>query len=427
MGQTPTDRRLIRMEKLALYGGTPVRDTMLARGWPGAGAYDEAEAKKLYDVTMAKSPFRYYGYATQGMVDQLEKNFAKRIQTNHVLAVTSGTAALVVALKAAGIGPGHKVIVPACTFVASAGAVVCAGAVPVFADVDDSMNIDPNKIGDVVDSYTKAIITVPLMGNPCQMDAIMEQAKKYNLLVIEDVAQSMGSSFHGRPMGTWGDLGTFSLQLNKIITSGEGGMVATNNDHFYERAVRYHDQGMFREKEGFLTDEADHILIGQNYRMSELTGAVACAQLEKLDGILSRMRQHKRHIKDELKKIKGLTFRRIVDEAGDAAAGLMMYMQSKEQAKLFNQAMQAENVHCFAMYDGRPVYMMPQILYKKTIDANGFPFNQFPEEIHYSPEMCPVATDLMPRSCCISISSELTDQDIEDIICAVQKVAAAIL
>lgn len=415
------------MEELAIHGGKPVRDEMLAKGWPGASAYDEKEAQRVYDVCMAKSPFRYYGLKQLGMVDHFEHDFAQRIGAKHALGVTSGTAAVMVALKAAGIGAGDKVIVPACTFVATAGAVVCAGAVPVFADVDDSMNIDPNKIGDLVDRYTRAIITVPLAGNPCQMDAIMEQAKKHGLIVIEDVAQSMGSSLNGKTMGTWGDFGTFSLQLNKIITTGEGGIVVSNDERLYERAVRYHDQGMFREKEGFLSDDAENILIGQNYRMSELTGAAAGAQLEKLDRMIARMRQIKREIKDELKSTKGLSFRRIVDEAGDVSTGVMLYLESKEKAAEFSRAMCAENVWCAPMYAGRPVYMLPQILYKKTVDASGFPFNQFPEEIKYTQDMCPVALDLMPRSSLISISSEFTDQDTQDVIRAVKKVAATIL
>lgn len=415
------------MSKLAINGGTPVRETPLGRSWPGAQLYDEKEAKAVFDVCMKQSPFRYYGIHKPTMVKSFEQNFAERIGAKNALAVTSGTAAIIVALKAAGIGPGDKVIIPACTFIATAGAVVCAGAVPVFADVDDTLNIDPKKIGNVVDRYTKAIITVPLLGNPCQMDEIVREANKYHLKVIEDVAQSMGSSLHGKCMGTWGDMGAFSLQMNKLITTGEGGIVVTNDAKMYERAVRYHDQGMFREQEGFLTDDAENVLIGQNYRMSEITGAAACVQLTRLDSIIRNNRRIKKILKSELSGIDGITFKRVVDEEGDAASAIVMFLPTKEKALEFILALQAENVMFASQYGGRPAYMMPQIFHKKTIDKSGFPFNQFDEEIVYSEDMCPVAQELMPKNAFMFITPDFTDQEIEDIITAVKKVAAEIL
>ena len=415
------------MNKLALYGGTPVRDTKLNTNFPGARLYGEEEARKVFDVCMAKSPFRYYGIDSLNMVNDFEAAFAKKMGVKNALGVTSGTAALVVALKAAGIGPGDKVIVPACTFVATAGAVVCAGAVPVFADVDESLNIDPKKIGDVCDKYTKALITVPLLGNPCQMDKILEECKKHDLIVIEDVAQSMGSALYDKPMGTWGDIGIFSMQLNKIITTGEGGVVITDNDKLYERAVRYHDHGQFRKKEGMLSDDISNVLIGQNYRMSELTGAAALMQLEKLDPIISRIKEIKAIIKQELSGIDGFTFRKIIDEKGDAGAAIVAFLPTKEKTQLFNQAIKAENIGFATQYGGRPAYMIPQIFHQKTIDASGFPFNQFDEKIVYTEDMCPVAMDLFPRSTHMFLSPTMTDADIEDVIKAVKKVTSVIL
>ncbi|MBQ4517289.1 MAG: DegT/DnrJ/EryC1/StrS family aminotransferase [Clostridia bacterium] len=415
------------MSKLAINGGTPVRETLLNGGFPGAMVYGEEEAKAVYEVCMAQSPFRYYGPNVLGKVDQFEEAFAKRMGVKHVLGVTSCTAGLVVALKAAGIGPGHKVIVPACTFLATAGAVICAGAVPVFADVDDTQNIDPKAIGGLVDQYTKAVIAVPLLGSPCQMDEVVKEAKKYNLIVIEDVAQSMGSSLNGKPMGTWGDIGVYSMQMNKILTTGEGGVVVTNNDELYERAVRYHDQGQYRKVEGRLTNNPDRVFVGQNYRMSELTGAVACVQLSKLDDIIAKMKRNKAILKNELKDVPGLTFRRIIDDEGDAASSLMMFVESKEKSDAFCQAMWAENVAFNSLYGGRPVYMIPQIFYKKTADANGFPFNQFDEEIVYTEDMCPNAISVMPRNVFTYIDPTFTEKDLEDIVTAVKKVAAEIL
>ena len=414
------------MEKLAIHGGTPVFNEPFFRGFPGIREYGQEEIDNLIQVIKARSPFRYYGLDVQGMVKQFETLFCEKFGVKHAVAVTSCTASLVVALKAAGIGPGDKVIVPACTFLATAGAVVCAGAVPVFCDVDENLNIDPMKIKDVADKYTKAVITVPLQGYPIAMDVVVEQAKELGLIVIEDVAQSMGATYKGKPMGTWGDIGCFSLQINKVITTGEGGLVATNNPEFYERAVRYHDQGMFRESEGFLSSSADRVFIGQNYRMSELTGAVALAQLKKLDEIVVRMRQIKKKVKEELKDVPGIRFREGMDPQDDVSCGLTMFCETVEKSKAFIDALNAENLEVGAQYDGRPVYMIPQIFHQKTVDRSNFPFNQFDEPVVYTEDMCPVAMDVMPRSCLVSLSAEFTDEETDKVILAIKKAATVL-
>ena len=415
-------------EKLAINGGKPVRDKLLPPAYPGSSVYGEEEKKAVIEVLDRKSPYRYYGYDVAGKVKAFETMFSEKIGNKYSLGVTSGTASIIIALKAAGIGPGDKVIVPACTFLASAGAVVIAGAVPVFADVDDSMNIDPNKIGECVDEYTKAVLPVPILGNPCEMDKIVEVAKKHNLMVIEDVAQSCGSKYKGRYSGSFGDINCFSLQINKIITTGDGGVVTTNDEKLYERAVRYHDQGMFREKEGFLASNADDdIFIGQNYRMSEVSGAIALEQLKKLDYITDYMRKIKYMIKNEIKDIDGINFRRIIDEEGDAGSTLFMMLPDVETADKFRKALAAENVNCGCLYGGRPVYMIPQIRYQKTVDRCGFPYNQFKEKIVYSEDMCPYASKHMPLNAVISISPAFTEKDAEDVITAVRKVAKYVL
>lgn len=415
-------------ELLAINGGKPVREIPLPESYPGASVYGEEEKRAAMEVIESQSPYRYYGPKVLGKAKEFEKSFSKKMGVNNTLGVTSGTAALVVALKAAGIGPGDKVIVPAVTFLATPGAVVCAGAVPVFADVDESLNIDPDAIGKVVDKYTKAVIPVPILGNPCQMDRIMEVAKKHNLLVIEDVAQSCGSMYKGQYSGSFGDINCFSLQINKIITTGDGGAVVTNNDKLYERAVRYHDQGMFREREGFLAMKAeDDIFIGQNYRMSEVTAAIAVEQLKKLDYITSSMKKIKSMIKEQVKGIDGLSFRRINDEQGDASNALLMLLPTVELADKFRAALSAENVATGWLYGGRPVYMLPQIFNQKTVDANGFPFNQFPEKVVYTEDMCPYAAEHMPKNAMISLSPAFTEKDAEDIVKAIRKVAKHIL
>lgn len=415
-------------EKLAIEGGKPVREAGLPSSYPGASLYGEEEARAASEVIKRKSPFRYYGFDVANKVKEFEKTFSEKIGSKHALGVTSGTASLIVAMKALGIGPGDKVIVPANTFEATPGAVIIAGAIPVFADADESMNIDPNEIDRLADKYTKAVIPVHILGNPCQMDKIMSIAGKHKLAVIEDNAQSCGLKYKGRYAGTFGDAGCFSLQINKIITTGDGGVVTTDSEKVYERAVRYHDQGMYREKEGFLSmNEEDDIFVGQNYRMSEISGAVALEQLKKLDYITGTMRRIKYMIKDGIKDIDGIKFRRINDEEGDAGSTLFMMLPGKDLAKRFIEALNAENVSCGSLYGGMPVYMMPHILKQRTVDKNGYPFNQLEEKVTYHAGMCPYIENELPKNVCIFLNPLLTDKDAEDIAHGIKKVAKHLL
>jgi Predicted pyridoxal phosphate-dependent enzyme apparently involved in regulation of cell wall biogenesis len=415
-------------EKLAINGGKPVRDAGLPSSYPGASLYGEEELKAVSEVIRRKSPFRYYGFDLAEKTKEFENCFSSKMGSRHALAVTSGTASLIVALKALGIGPGDKVIVPANTFEATPGSVIIAGAVPVFADVDESMNIGPHEIEKLADKYTKAVIPVHILGNPCEMDKIMNIAKKHNLAVIEDNAQSCGLKFKGKYCGSFGDAGAFSMQINKIITTGDGGVMTTDDEKVYERAVRYHDQGMYREKEGFLSmNEEDDIFVGQNYRMSEITAAIALEQLKKLDYITGTMRKIKYMVKNSIKDIDGIKFRRINDEEGDVGSTLLMMLPDKELAKRFIEALNAENVSCGSLYGGRPVYMMPQILKQKTVDKNGYPFNQLEEKVSYDVGMCPNVEKELPKNVCIFFNPLLTEKDAEDIARGIRKVAKHLL
>jgi len=408
--------------KLAIDGGAPVRTAPLPVANPGAAVLGREEAQAAAAVLYAKSPFRYYGPDVLGRVKEFERAFAEKLGVKHALGVTSGTAAIVCALKACGIGPGDKVIVPACTFIATPGAVICAGAVPVFCDVDESLNMDPAGLERVADKYTRAVIPVPILGMPCKMDEIMAEAKRLGLMVIEDVAQSMGCQYKGQYCGTFGDLGVFSLQMNKMITTGEGGAVVSDDARLYERAVRYHDQGLLREAGGLPGDE---LFAGQNYRMSEISGAVAYVQLQKLDGILGSLRAIKRAIKEELRGI--VPFRAVTDEAGDAANTLMMLFPDSGTRERFEAALRAEGIGCGCLYGGTPVYMQPQIFSQRTAERDNFPFNQFEEPVVYTEGMCPRTAELMPRNLIVQLSPLFTERDTQDVIAAVKKVAAEIL
>src|SRR5579864_470909 len=216
---------------LAADGGTPVRDTPLHSTYYGPEYYDDKELAQLREVLDKRQPFRWYGPGSEPPMKVLtfEKELAERMQTRFALAVTSGTAALNTALAALGVGPGDEVILPAWSWYACFNSIVVNGALPVFAESDESFNLDPADLESKITPQTKVIMVVHTLGNPADMDAIMAVARKRGIKVLEDCAQSVGGSFKGKPLGAIGDVGIYSFHIAKTITSGEGGAVVTND------------------------------------------------------------------------------------------------------------------------------------------------------------------------------------------------------
>ncbi|HUX20021.1 MAG TPA: DegT/DnrJ/EryC1/StrS family aminotransferase, partial [Spirochaetia bacterium] len=301
------------VKDLALHGGPKAKRSENLPMFPGGLEIGEEEKKEVLEVLDAKYLFRYYGpKQAPSKVGRLEEEYRAYLGAKHCLAVNSCTSALITALVAVGVGPGDEVIVPAYTFFASVAAVVAAKATPIVAEIDDTLTMDPKDIERRITSRTKAIVVVHMRGIPAQMDEIMAIARKHKLKVVEDVAQANGGTYRGQKLGTFGDAGCFSLQFHKIITSGEGGIVSTNDDLIYTRAQAYHDVAACWRKERFAPPEFEgEIFFGVNFRMSELTGAVALAQLRKLEMLLGRMRENKNRIIAGLAGVRGIDLRRI--------------------------------------------------------------------------------------------------------------------
>ncbi|MEN6533073.1 MAG: DegT/DnrJ/EryC1/StrS family aminotransferase, partial [Bryobacteraceae bacterium] len=294
--------------KLAIDGGTPVREKPLRADFFGPQYYDEKERQELIDVLTTRRPFRWYGTGGEPpkKVMTLEKEFAAWMRTKYALAVTSGTAALQCALAGLGIGPGDEVIVPAWTWHSCFNTVVLAGALPVCAEIDETFNIDPDDFERKITPQTKAVMAIHLQGNPCDMDRVLAVARKHKVLVLEDCAQSVGASYKGRPLGSLGDIAIYSLQLNKTITAGEGGMVVTNSPVFFERAARFHDLGSLRgPHQQWLGTPQLGSFIGAGYRLNEFSGGVLLAQLRKLDMIVGAVRGNARRVYDGIQDLPG--------------------------------------------------------------------------------------------------------------------------
>lgn len=237
-------------EQLAIHGGSPARSQPLPLEFPGIHHMDEEEIEAALRVLRSRSPFRYYGIDLQGEVAAFESEFASFLGVAHALAVTSGTAALHTALTALGVGPGQEVIIPAYMWVSVAAAVVNLGAIPVLADIDETFCLDPAAVDKCITPRTSGIIAVHMSGAPANVSAILEIARPRGLFLLEDCAQCAGGSIGGKKVGTFGDMGVFSFQMNKNMTSGEGGCVVTNDSRLYQRAMACHDTGYARDERG---------------------------------------------------------------------------------------------------------------------------------------------------------------------------------
>jgi 8-amino-3,8-dideoxy-alpha-D-manno-octulosonate transaminase len=404
---------------LAINGGVPVRQQGFPPMYPGGMMIGQEEEEAVLQVLRTKRLFRYYGPEPgPSFVDELEAAFAAHHGARYALAVTSGTAALICGLQGVGVGPGDEVIVPAYTWIASASAVLAAGGVPVVAEVDESLTLDPADVERKITPHTRAIMAVHMRGATCRMAELQAVAARHNLRLVEDAAQANGASYRGQRLGTMGDVGCFSLQFNKIITSGEGGMVITNDEAVWKRAVMWHDViGGLRNNFA-----AEEILWGINFRMPELLAAVALAQLHRLDGLLDAMRARKRMLKAGLEGTAaacGVRFREMVDEAGDAAVAFIMFLPDAARAEAVAAALRAENIGAGVLYhpDRSDYHIYPHwtpIMAQRTWTPDGGPWRWARREIRYTTDMCPRSLDLLGRAVHLDISPLLTNEDVEE-------------
>lgn len=415
----------------AAQGGTPVRKTPLRADFWGPQYYDAREREQLLEVLETGRPFRWYGPrgSTPMKVATFEKEFAARMQTKHALAVTSGTAALEATMAALQIGPGDEVIIPAWTWHSSASCVIRAGALPVFAEIDESFNLDPADMERKITPQTKVIMAVHLQGCPADMDRILPVARKRGIKVVEDCAQSVGGSYKGKPLGSMGDISIYSHQLNKTITSGEGGSVVTNDPVLFERAARFHDLGALRGLHESMvgTPALAPFSGGANFRMTEFTAGVMLAQLRKLDMIVGAVRSNARHVYEGIRDLPGIRFRHLPDPEGDMGTGVFIRFDSKEKCRRFMDAMKAENVPVSPPAGSVVLPVLPYIEKKITLHPAWPTWTVGRgKSIRYGAATCPQTLDVLSRFAGPSIDPKFTRRDCDDIVAAIRKVYPAI-
>ena len=435
------------IEKLAIEGGPKAKTTPNYPMYPGGLEIGEEEKKELMEVIERKYLFRYYGPEEfPSKVRELEIEFAKKMGSKHALAVNSCTSALITSLIACGVGPGDEVILPGYTFFASCAAIVAAKAIPVIAEVDETLTLDPDDLEKKITPYTKAVIPVHMRGVPCNMDRIMKIAKEHNLKVVEDTAQAIGGTYKGKHLGTFGDCGCFSFQYHKIITAGEGGIIVTKDDRLYDRCMGYHDAAACWRPDRFGEERyKGELFCGVNYRMGELSGAVLLAQLRKLDKLLSLMRRNQTIIINGIKEIKGIKVRPVNDPEGDVGICVIFYLPKEEIVDEFVQALQAEGIAAtgrskIALTPGKVSKGLPDwhiysywehIIKKATANKKGCPYTcpyykgNAPD--NYSPEMCPKMLEYLNRSVHLDVPAQLTEEDCRKIAKGIGKVAGALL
>jgi len=314
---------------------------------PGPGSFlvGEEEIKELMDV-MEYGHLSRYGDtndpAFKQKVHTLEEEFAGYSGVPYALATSSGTSSLLIPLIALGAKPGDEVIVPAYTFVASFSAIIFAGFIPVLAEIDESLTLDPKDVEKRITSKTRAIMPVHMLGNPCKMNEIMEIAKKHDLAVIEDCCQAAGASYQGDKVGTMGMMGAFSLNVFKTITAGDGGIIITSDQQMYEHMFAIHDQGHTPARTGIQVGERN--ILGLNFRTNEVTGAVALAQLRKIDMICSTLQKKKQQFKKLISGAEGFRFRTLNDEAGAIATVCTVIFDNKGKVDAVCKALGTDTV-----------------------------------------------------------------------------------
>lgn len=394
---------------------------------PGFEVFGAEEKQEIMDVLDTGVLFRYEFGAQRNdtyKVLEFEKAFARYTGAQYAQAVTSGSAALKVALTALGVGAGDQVITQGFTFVATWEAILDVGAIPVFTEIDMTLNMDPADLEQKITPQTKAIIVVHMLGAQARVDEVKAIADNHGIPVIEDTAQAAGGYLHGQHLGTFGTCGTFSFDSVKTMTTGEGGMCITNDEQLWRNMSEYHDHGHDHIPNPGGRGGESRSFCGFNYRMMELQGAIGLAQLAKLDSMITAQKANKTLLKEAAQAIPGVSFRDILDEEGDSSTFFAFMLPDKERAAAVNQVLRdngagainwAENTwHFYPKWE--------QLLEGKTLCHSGWPFTAHGKRrFHYDPDALPVSAALMDRTLCYPVPIKLADNDRERLLSALDK------
>ena len=381
---------------------------------PGFEWFGEEERKEVQDVLETGVLMRYgFDQARKGhwKAKTFEIELAKRLGAAHCHLCASGTAALTIALAACGIGAGDEVIVPPFTFVATFEAILAAGAVPVFAEIDETLCLNPHRLEAALSPRTRAVMPVHMCGAMARIDAIAEFCTSHGLILIEDACQAVGGSFQGKALGTFGAAGCFSFDPVKTITCGEGGAMVTDDPERYETAHAVADHG--HDHVGNDRGLEGHPIVGLNHRISELNAAVGLAQLRKLDTILATQRSHKKVLREALSSVNGVTLRTLPDPAGDSATFLSFLMADEERTRQAAADLAAAGVDgCFYWYDNNWHYIRQWHHLKKLKSCAPLPMTLIEDRPDYDQVNLPESDGIMGRTISMQIKLSWTSDQV---------------
>jgi len=392
---------------------------------PGFEIFGDEERKEVRDVLETGVLFRYgFDQARKGhwKTKTLEAELARRLGVEYCHVCSSGTAALCIALASCGIGAGDEVIVPPFTFIATLEALLSVGAVPVFAEIDDTLCLDPEAIKPALTARTQAVIPVHMCGSMAHISEIKTICQEKGLILIEDACQAFGATLEGQALGTFGHAGCFSFDSVKTITCGEGGAVVTHDEGIYSTAERYGDHG----HDHFGSDRGleEHSILGNNFRISELNAAVGLAQLRKLDAILEKQRSHKKAIKEGLAHIQEIGFPDVPDEKGDSATFLSFFLPDESRArKLAKDLQQAGLDGCFYWYDNNWHYVRKWDHLKHLRSAATLPIHLLEQHPDYEKVELPRSDSIISRTISIQIKLSWTKEELTD---RIEKITGAV-
>lgn len=403
------------MEQIALYGGEKTKTTPYGTG----KRFGKEELTLLGEALEQNTLFYWKG----NMTKRLCKKFADMYGAKYCAASSSGTASIHVALGAVGVGPGDEVITSPITDMGSVIGILFQNAIPVFADLDpNSYNMTAASVEAKITDKTKAIVVVHLAGNAAEIDKIVEIAKKRNIYVIEDCAQAYCCKYKGKYVGTYGDIGCFSLNDFKHISAGDGGMIITDNEELYYKAVMFADKNYNR----FGVEVAKNVsTLGPNYRMNELTAAVGIAQLDKVEDICAKRHAYGEKLNKALEGIPGLYPHKITEGCESSYWFYMLRINAEEfgaDRNEFAKAVCAEGVPAGAGYIPYCVYQYD--MFKNRTAYPGGSNYPFGDTYYYNDGDCPVAEEILDTCVKLIVNEFYTEQDLEDTIKAIKKVAA---
>lgn len=405
------------MEKLAIDGGQPVR----TKPFPSGKKVGKEELEELKEVIESGELNRFSGTK----VAEFEKQFAEFYGAKYAITSTSGTASLHTGVAMVNPSPGDEIITCPITDIGSVIPIVYQSAIPVFADLEpDTYGMCPESLEKNITKKTRAIMVVHLFGNPCAMDAIMEIAQKHGLPVIEDCSQAHLAEHDGKLVGTIGQIGCFSLQQSKHMTTGDGGVTITNDDEFGKRGALFIDKGWDRSPSG----PRVYPMLGMNYRMTELQGAVALAQLKKVRDVVERRRRNGDLLSELISGIKGIKPQKVLPRAKHSY--WLNAFTVEEDAERFAEALRAEGIPASSGYIGKPIFLCNQALTSQRIFGESrHPFDHpaARKDVAYTEGLCPNAEEILRRAVILRLDEFCGEEEVRDSATAIRKVASALL